>query len=150
GVMRGKGRIYRPKNRNVWMLDYFAPPLSGGFERIRESAETDDEKTAKKRLETRLRQVRNAQDGISDFEGPAQKRVTVDELFDALLKDYETRGIKGLGVVRSRLASDKKLRVFFGHRRAIEVTAADVDRYVQERMVEKMKSATINREIELL
>src|SRR5262249_16040209 len=67
GVMRGKGRIYRPKNRNVWMLDYFAPPLSGGFERIRESAETDDEKTAKKRLETRLRQVRNAQDGISDF-----------------------------------------------------------------------------------
>jgi hypothetical protein len=66
--MRGKGRIYRPDGRKVWMLAYYAPWPGGGRELVRESAKTDDEELAHKRLETRMRQVRNAEDGINDFE----------------------------------------------------------------------------------
>ncbi len=148
--MRGKGRVYRPANRRVWMMAFYAPTPAGKRELVRESAKTEDEETARKRLAARMRQIANADDGLSDFEGPAQKRVLVSTLFDQLLKDYETRQIKGLKVVRGRLGADTPLRRFFDGRRSIAVTAADVDAYVRERQAEGRKNATINREVELL
>jgi integrase len=147
--MKGKGRIYRPTNRKIWMLAYYVGPLDGR-RRIRESARTDDEEIARKRLALRIRQAANAQDGISDFEEPTHRRVTVDTLFDELLADYERREIKSLSHVRLRLLPGKPLRAVFGPRRASSVTTAEVTRYMNDRKAAGFANATVNREMELL
>lgn len=146
---RLRGRFFQPPSRKVWMLAYYVGP-KGARQLIRESAQTEDEAVARKRLELRLRQAANAEEGISDFEGPTQRRVTVNTLFDELLADYERREIKGLDHVRLRLGPEKPLRLGFGPRRAVHVTAGDVTKYVNRRKAEGFANATINREIELL
>jgi integrase len=165
--MRGKGRIYRPANRKVWMLAYYVGPPDAR-RRIRESAKTENEEVAGKRLETKLRRAKNAEEGISDFEEPTHRRVTVGTLFDELLADYQRREIKSLKLVRLRLAKGKRLRKTFGERRASSLTPADLSRYVIEckaqccwcdRTKEESHSdhvyrgfanASVNREMELL
>jgi len=148
--MRSHGRIYRPKDRKVWMLAYYAPTPGGKRELVRESAKTTDEEVARKRLALRMRQIGNAEDGLSDFEGPAQKRVSVNQLFDELLEFYAVKQIKGLRVVRRRLSAEAPLRTTFGQLRTVEVTAGRIDAYVKARLKDDKKNATVNREIELL
>ena len=155
--MRGKGSIYRRPGRTVWMLGYYVGPADAR-RRVRESSKTTDEAIAQRRLEKRLREAANAQDGISEFEEPVHRRVTLDTLFDELLADYVRREIKGLRNVRLRLGPGKPLRTVFGHRRASAVTAADITRYVNDRKTAQrpgreepgFANATINRETELL
>src|SRR5262249_45169673 len=133
-----------------WMLAYYAPTPEGKRELVRESAQTDDEEKAKQRLAFRLRQIDNARDGISDFEGPTQKRVTVAELFQDLIEFYRTKEIKALDSASRRLAPEAALCKFFGNRRAFKVTTAEIGAYIQQRRKEGKKNATINREVELL
>jgi integrase len=147
--VRGQGRIYQPKGRKVWMLAYWVGP-EDARRLVRESAKTEDEETARKRLEQRIRQARNADEGISDFEEPRHRRVTVNVLFDELLADYRRREIKDLHHVELRLKPDKPLRVTFGPRRASALATADVVRYVNDRKAAERANATINREVEIL
>ena len=132
------------------MLAYYAPTPEGRRELVRESAKTDDEELARKRLEARLRQAKNAEDGISSFEGPTEKRVTVNQLFDELLAFYELKQIKSLVNVRCRLCPEASLRSFFGALRTLEVTPARIEAYVKARLKDGRKNATVNREVELL
>lgn len=148
-MRRKDGYLYRPAGRKVWMLAYYVGPADAR-RRIRESARTTDEAVALKRLETKLRRAKNADEGISDFEEPAHRRVSVDTLFDELLADYQRREIKSLKLVRLRLAADKPLRKVFGPRRASSVTTADINRYVNERKAAGFANASVNREVELL
>ena len=90
----GRGRVFQPPGRKVWMLAYYGPKGNGTRGEIRESAKTRDEAIAWKRLQRKMRDVANDQDGIADFEGPAQKRTTVGGLFDDLLQFYEQQEIK--------------------------------------------------------
>jgi len=110
--MRGKGSIYRRPGRTVWMLGYYVGPADAR-RRVRESSKTTDEAIAQRRLQKRLREAANAQDGISEFEEPVHRRVTLNTLFDELLADYIRREIKGLRNVRLRLKPGKPLRTVF-------------------------------------
>src|ERR1700686_2941119 len=92
---RGRGRIFRNKDRKVLRLAYFGPKKDGRWGEIRESAHTADPEVAKGRLERRMRQVRNHREGVAQFQGPAQEKISVGELLDALERDYMTREIKG-------------------------------------------------------
>jgi integrase len=159
-MTRGDGSIFRPKGHKVWMMRFYGPrPNGSGWGLIRESAKTDDEAKARKKLAARLRQVANDRDGLDDFETPAHRRVRVGELFDDLLADYTFRQIKGLDRVRVRLAVHKgrdgaehmpALREVFGPRLAASVTTADVTRFMTDRRAKGFEAATINREVELL
>lgn len=147
---RGRGRVFRPPGRKVWMLAYYGPKGDGKRGEIRESAKTRDEAVAWKKLERKMREVSNDEDGIADFEGPAQKRITVAGLFDDLLQFYERQEVKSLDDARYRVGEGSPLRKFFGRMRACDVTTATVDRYINLRRTEGRKNATINREVELL
>jgi len=144
---RGGGRIFRPKGRNCLMIAYYGPKKSGEWGEIRESAGTDDEQKAQKRLEARLREVANHRSGLQHFQGPAQERVTVGDLLDALKNDYRNREIKGLRVA---LVQMKPVREFFGCTRALAVTTDRIRQYIAKRREEGRANATINRETELL
>lgn len=161
---RGRGRIYQPPGRKVWMLAYYVGPRDAR-RLVRESAKTDDESKARKRLEQRLRHAQNAVEGIADFEEPAHRRVTVNALFDELLGEYERREIKELDLVRGRLArefrrpdakgrrraeKEKPLRRVFGNRKAAALQTADITNYVNERKAAGYANATINKEVETL
>lgn len=141
------------------MAFYGPRPNGSGWGLIRESAKTEDEEKAKKKLAARLRQVANDRDGLDDFETSAHRRVRVEELLDELLADYERREIKGLESARLRLAIHKgkdgtdvipPVRAVFGPRRAADVTTADVTRFMTARRAEGREPATVNREVELL
>jgi len=157
---RGAGRVYRPKGRKVWMLAFYGPrPNGSGWGLIRESAKTEDEEKARKKLGARLRQAANDRDGLDEFETSAHRRVLVEQLLDELLADYECRGIKDLANARRRMAVHKgkdgsevvpPLRAIFGERRAADVTNADVTRYMSARRADGFAPATVNREVELL
>lgn len=130
---RGRGRVFQPKGRRVWMLAYYGPKGDGTRGEIRESSKTHDEGRARKILERKMREVANDQDGIADFEGPAQKRTTVAVLFDDLLEFYQRQEIKSLDDARYRVREGSPLRRFFGGMRAADVTTTTVDRYINLR-----------------
>jgi integrase len=81
------------------------------------------------------------------FIEPKEKRVTVDDLLDALAADYQLRGGKRHVQFQSHL---KPIRSAFGHLRAVDVTETTIDRYMKQRLEEGKKPATVNRETQLL
>jgi integrase len=159
--MRGDGRIFRRKGKDgqdlaIWHVAYWGP-VDGRVIEIRESAGTGDERKARQFLKERLREVGNHRVGAARFQGPRQERVTVEELFEALDRDYVQRGIKGLREARNHM---RPVRDFFGFRRAMEVTPNLVRSYITSRKesvrfvdgkpIVGVANATINRETELL
>ena len=77
---------------------------------------------------------------------PKRERRTIAELLDSLKADYE-RDAKSSPQNRSLLA---RARQDFGSKMATELTAVDVEKYVQRRKNEGSKNATINRVTEIL
>lgn len=159
--MRGDGRIFRRKGKDgrdlaIWHIAYWGP-VDGQIVEIRESARTSDERKARQFLKERLREVGNHRVGAARFQGPRQERVTVEELLDALDRDYVQRGVKGLREARNHM---RPVRDFFGFRRAMEVTPNLVREYIAERKksvrlvgdrpIVGVANATINRETEIL
>jgi integrase len=71
--------------------------------------------------------------------------VTVLQLLDELQRDYELRGRASLPQLKAHL---KRIRLFFGNDRALEVTPNRVNAYMEKRQREGAAPATINREVE--
>jgi integrase len=133
---RGAGRIFRRKNSNNWWMAYYLRGIE-----YRESAETSDEKQALKNLKHRLKEVGADQLGIKKFVPPKHLRVTVNEMLNNLESDYKLRGID-TPQFRSHVSH---IRNHFGFMRALEVTAAQVDSYIETRLAEGARPASINR-----
>src|SRR5688572_12369127 len=146
------------------MLAYYVGPQDAR-RLVRESAKTDDEATARRRLEQKVRHAQNASEGLLELEERAHRRVTINALFDELLAEYERREIKELKLVRGRLAltyqrpeakgrrrnsTEKPLRRDFGRRKAAALKTIDVTNYVNARKAEGYANATINKEVETL
>ncbi len=146
----GKGRVYQPPGRKVWMLAYHVGPADAR-RLVRESAKTRDEAEARRALDRKLRDSANAEDGLTaGVEEPKHRRVTVHTLFDDLKAEYERRQTKGFDREESRLRDDGPLRQTFGNRKAAAIERRDVAAYVEARRAAGMKNATINREVEQL
>jgi len=144
GRIRG---VYRRKKSPKWWIAYMGPRPDGSWGRIRESAKTTDFEKAKRLLERRRRAVSNHREGIRRFQGPAQERVTIAELFNNLERHYETRKLKSL---RSVKVHGAHVRRAFGFERAARVTRPLIDSYIAKRRGESAADATIDRETELL
>lgn len=139
--MKGQGRIFRRKSSTSWWLDYYARGR-----RYRESAHTTERKQAERLLAQRLREVGADLIGAKPFVGPAQERVKINQLLDALEADYKLRS-KATPPVFSHL---RAIRQDFGDSRAIHLTEEAIDRYVASCLEQGTAPATVNRRLQLL
>lgn len=129
--MRGMGRIFR--RGEVWWIAYYV----NGTER-RESAKSNGEGDARRLLKNRLKQIHGGR-----YVGPQEERISVDGLLDDLVKHLENKGAKTVVRLKSHL---KPLRAFFTLDRAVNVTTADIEKYIHERLAAGKARATVNRE----
>jgi integrase len=117
----------------IWWIAYYV----NGQEH-RESARSDRESDARRLLKDRLKQIHGGR-----YVGPQEERLMVSDLLDALITHLETRGAKTVDRLKSHL---KPLRQFFMLTRAVNVTTAEVERYIAERLKADKARATVNRE----
>ncbi len=137
--MRGNGRVFL-RDRIFWISYY----LRG--KEYRESAKTEDRKKAERFLRLRLKEVGADQLGIQTFIKPRANHLTVHDLVEALRADFQLRG-KASGQNHSHL---RRVDADFGHVRATELTAEQIDNYVTQRLSDGSAKATVNRITQLL
>jgi integrase len=137
--LRGQGRIFL-RGSVLWIAYY----LRG--KEYRESAHTTDENTAKRFLKHRLKEVGADTLGLKTFVAPAQHRLTIQNLVDALESDYKLRGKASL----QNLSNLKRARRDFGPVLATSLTAEAVDQYIEKRLAAGDRPATINRATQVL
>ncbi len=140
-----KGGVYL--RGAVWWVFFEGPDG-----REQESAKTADRNIAVRYLEKRLREVENEKDGLKKFVSRDQRRVTVDELLDALLRYLEIHCPKSLRTAKDAI---KHARDHFGTLRASEVTPGRIRDYIAWRTApgkrpQGAKPATVNRTLEKL
>jgi integrase len=142
--MRGDGRVFQ-RGKRFW-ISYYAPDPDqpGRRKEFRERGGRTPEE-ARRLLKQRRKEVAVHDTGIRPFQGPKQERVTVEELLDAVERDYEIHGRRSLPQLKSHL---KHVRAFFGMDRALAVTPMRLRDYIAARQQASAASATINRELE--
>lgn len=137
--MRGDGRIYQ--RGNVFWICYY---LRG--KQYRESANTTDQKTARNFLKARLREVGADLIGARAFTTPKANRLTIGDLLGALKADLILRGVFS----NQTECHLKRADADFGDIRAVNLTSERVDAYVERRLAEGSKPATVNRPLQLI
>lgn len=156
--MRGNGRIFKRKHSSVWWIAYChrgKEIRESAANAIREAAAkkrgklTDEvaEAIARKLLEKRLREIANDREGLKQFVGPQQDRLTVGDLLDALEADFKLRNLKSLNQTLGHL---RIVRTALGDLKAVGVSAATVSRYIEQQLTEGKTPATVNRRMTLL
>jgi integrase len=136
---RGQGCTYLPKgSRNYWIK------FSVNGQAIQQSANTESKREAEDELKRQLLKHSNGE-AVS----PTIHRVTVADLFDAVLTDYRNNG---KAIKWAELVWKKHLKPFFGHMRAVNVGTDQLAAYIAKRKAEKepAANATVNRELALL
>ena len=133
----GTGSIY-PRGRDgiLWIRFY------KNGKRYFENTHTTKLQRAQAILKTRLAQVET---GTFD---PQQAKIRVDELMQAALRRYEIDGLKSTAEAKGRW--EVHLKPEFERVLAANVTSDMLERYVELRLTEEAKPATINRELALL
>lgn len=140
-------RLLHRRNSPFWWIAY----CRNGKE-IRESTQVAATDTNRKKAEARLKQrvseITAERYGGQPFIGPAQRRITVNQLLDALEQDYKARD-KWSPQFLSHL---KRIRDAFGHLRALHLTAEPevVDKYINQCKMAGVAPSTINRGKQLL
>jgi integrase len=141
---RGAGNIYL--RGSVYWICYWRRGR-----RFRESSGSEDPAIAQRKLDKRTKEIWAERQGLAAFVPKAEKTY-VDELLDALLKDYKLNGGRGLSQFSSHL---KPIREAFGDMRAVDVTSKVVDDYIDACLAGNHDTrakapTTINRETQLL
>ena len=136
---RGQGTVYWPKNSSNWWIKF-----SVNGQVIQQSANTESKREALDELKTQIHKHANG-----EAVAPKIRRITVAELFEAVVTNYRNNG-KSVRWVEYvwRL----HLEPYFGHMRAASVGTDQLAGYVASRKAEKepVANATINRELALL
>jgi integrase len=135
---RGSGSIYLQKGSAIYWVKYY-----WNGKAFRESTRTTNRQDASRYLRKRLGEI-----ATGNFYGPVADRVTMAELADDFLRDYRINERKSLDDAEARW--ELHLQPFFGHMRASEVSSDLVARYVDGRLKEKARNATVNRELAAL
>ena len=133
---RGQGCLYRVKNSRNWYVKF-----SVDGQTFQETANTESKREATDFLKARILACSNG-DAV-----PNSNRVTVKELYDALLADYR---INGKSLWWAKLNWTKHLEPFFGTMLAKNVGSNTLDRYKESRLEQGASNGSINRELSLL
>src|SRR4029453_11391938 len=125
------------RESETWMIRYRVHGRTR-----RESTETTNYEEARKILRERLGAADNG-----TLPAPKAKRVTLEDMAEALERDYETNGQR-LDTLKARLAHLKDSRAFgYGKAMLARLPPPDVECYKAERLAAKASGATINREL---
>jgi len=138
--MRGQGRLY--KRGEIWWVE-----LWHRGRQYRESSHSTDRRVAERLLRRRRDELGADRLGLKRFAGPAQERLSFEDLATDYLRDYEVRGLRSKETAEARV---KHLRAFFGMDRALDITTTRVRAYQAHRLQEKAQPGTINREVAAL
>lgn len=136
---RGTGSIFKQPGSRFWWICYY---VNG--QPVRESSRSEKITDARNFLKDKIAKAENG-----DFISPKVQRITVAELFEAVLTDYRNNGKD----VRFAEHNWKlHLEPFFGNMRAANVGTDQLAAYIAKRKAEKKPAAnaTINRELALL
>ena len=139
---RGQGTLYRQRNSRFWWyrIGFQGRILCG-------STKTTDKREAREVLKQKYRELEAAKGGFVTMPGPEAKRVTVGQLLDELLADYELHGRRSIKGARSHV---KRVREELGEIRAVDHKAKDLTGYQIARGKADAAGGTINRELALL
>jgi integrase len=142
------GSIYRPKYRNrksrrvrqskIYWIKYYR---NGKAER--ENTHFTDFSAAKRLLQSR---EGDAARGVQVSAKLGQ--VKIDELLTDVITNYQINRKKSIGHVERRVR--KHILPFFGGRRAVTITSADIDRFILYRQEAGASNAEINRELAII
>jgi integrase len=135
---RGTGSIFKQPNCKTWTIKYVAYGRT-----VREATGTADWGTAQKQLTQRLYEIDTGR-----FVAPEVRRFTVSDLAEDFLRDYRINGKKSTAHAERRWKLH--LEPFFGLCRVGQVTNALIGKYIDARMIEGAKNASINRELAAL
>ena len=133
---RGKGNVYL--RENTWWIRY----SKNGHE-FRESAKTNDEREAWRKIDERLKQ----KDKPTFVDPSKEKKLTLEDMERKILADYKKHDRRSAATVVHCL---KRLKTHFAFDRLIEITTEAVDLYVNKRLEEKAERSTVNRELAYL
>jgi len=131
----GMGRIYQ--RGRIWWVRYYR-----NGQEFNESSQSEKEAEAKKLLKKRLGEI-----ALGRFAGPKADKVTLAELAQDLLTDYQIRGRKNQRQVKSKV---NHLVAAFGNDRAKSVTTDRIKAYIAKRQEAGAAAAQINRELAAL
>jgi integrase len=84
------------------------------------------------------------------FVAPAAAKVTFEDLCTLLKADYQRKGRRSARRLEGAHGPVGHLAETFSGRRALAITAIDVDRYADERLAAGAQPATVNRELAAL
>ncbi len=125
----GSGSVYRPKKKlpdgRVTELSRYWIKYHKEGRPIREPAKTSNRKEAERLLKVRLGEI-----AAGTFRGLRIERIKIDELLDAVLRDYR---VNEKAIHFAENAVNNHLRPYFGGRRAVRIETDDVDTYVEFR-----------------
>ncbi len=116
--MRGDGRVFQRGRR--WWIEYWVRGRQ-----FRESAGAT-EREALCKLKARLKEVYGGH-----FIGPSEEKVAVDDLAESLILRLKTKGARSVPSFESHL---KPVREFFALTRAVDLTTARVEQFIQARL----------------
>jgi integrase len=147
---RGTGSLFQFKGCDIWYLKYYRNGVP-----VRESSGTDKRKKAEKILQQRLGEIANG-----TYIEPIDRKVTVDELYSALLDHYRNNEMDSLEKAEMRwqrqpdegeeMPAPGRLKQFFTGVRAVAVSTDMLNRYVAQSRGEILSNATINRDLAAL
>lgn len=130
--MRGDGSIYL-RGGVLWIAYSFRGQM------YRESAHTRDEKTSRKILKQRLKQVERP-----GFVGPKEDKWTLPDMKARIEADYDRKQNRSLATVKHCF---KHLEAAFQFRRVIDITTPTVQEYAQKRLKAGAARASVNRSL---
>jgi integrase len=137
---RGDGRLF-VRGTSLWCAF-----CVDGVEQ-RESCHTRQPKAAVVYLRKRLKVAGvHELDPSEPFLTQRDRKRTVCELMDALRADFERRGKAS----PQNLSNVRRVQADFGRWRALGLTAADVDAYIERRLAADYQPASVNRTLQLL
>jgi len=133
---RGDGNLYR--RGRVWWIQYY-----DHGKRYQESTRETDRRRAEKRLEERLADIRRGR-----FTPPIANSLTLGEILDDLVTDYEVNGRDSLTRAKGAI---RHLEAYFERSTKIRaITGPRLNKYVRERKDEKASNSTIRYELAIL
>lgn len=133
---RGSGSIFQ--RGNVWWVRYYRH--GKGFS---ESSGSELKTKATQLLKKRLAEITTG-----SFVGPAAERVPVADLVSDLISEQKANGNKAVSWTERRW--NLHLKPFFEHYRAVDITRALINRYIECRQKDSAAVASINREVAVL
>jgi integrase len=149
---RGKGSLF--KRGHVWWI-----AVSFRGQPIRESTGHADRRKAQDYLDFKLAQLGVARVTGAGVITSELRQVTVRQRLEALVLDYQLRGVRSLAQVRAHLGfppegtpdqAPSKILKAFGPWRVVDLSEDAIDRYIRGRLKDGAAPATCNREVQLL